>query len=135
MRRGVAMPGPGLLGAGRSQRCRSTGRRQATASAAIAARVGLYPDPDPMAGGDLASGCGFLCRYDTRHGRRVAGILVDGEQAGVRRYIMSHRSCQAYQCGDHGPSLLPSLSHTPTVAFLRWLSSGPDPVAPSRVAA
>lgn len=67
-----------------------------------------------MAAVDLATGHGFLRRHDARHSRRVAGILVDGEQLCVERYVMGHRGRKAYQWGDHRPIF--SLSHTSTVA-------------------
>ncbi|HEX5348865.1 MAG TPA: hypothetical protein VFW64_17435 [Pseudonocardiaceae bacterium] len=67
-----------------------------------------------MAAVDLPTGHGFLRRHDARHSRRVAGILVDGEQLRVQRCVMGHRGRKAHQWGDHRPIF--SMSHTSTVA-------------------
>jgi len=57
----------------------------------------------------------------------VAGVLVDGEQLRVQRYVMGHSGLEANQRGDDGPFSF--LSHVSTVARLRRSSRVDGPAA------
>jgi hypothetical protein len=94
---------PPLFRTGRGQRCRSTRHWQATtATSAILIVVGLHPDPNPVAAWDRTTCRGVLRRYNPWHGRRMAGVLIDGEQLGIQRDVMSHYGREAHQRGDDG---------------------------------
>ncbi len=94
---------PPLFRAGRGQRCWSTRHWQATAATStILIRAGLHPDPNPVTACHRTTCRGILRRYDTRHGRRMPGVLVDGKQLGIQRDVMSHYGREAHQCGDDG---------------------------------